>query len=129
VPADGDSTSEGSFADIGPRETSLEIDHEDTVERVREAFIDAWQEAPDGAGSGVAEAFETPNASEVAATGAPVPAADRSPHTSGSFTVRNAPTAAKQNLVHVVLGLLATGSVPAGGGPAHRAGVHPPAAT
>jgi len=165
--ADSDSTFEESFADLGARETYLETDHEDAVERVRTAFTDAgfgtptefspsenirehtgeelpatrvigignphagkivaeqtrgdaatlfpcnvivqqvsdetqriyhvslpkmleqvglapddpessdaWQEALDIAGSGVAEAFETLNASEVAATDTPAPADD-----------------------------------------------------
>jgi uncharacterized protein (DUF302 family) len=40
------------------------------------ASSDAWQEALDIAGSGVEEAFETLNASEVAAADAPAPADD-----------------------------------------------------
>jgi uncharacterized protein (DUF302 family) len=41
MPADGDSTFEESFADIGARETYLETDHEDAVKRVHTAFADA----------------------------------------------------------------------------------------
>ena len=41
MPADEPQSFEGSFADIGARETYLETDHEDAVERVRQAFIDA----------------------------------------------------------------------------------------
>lgn len=158
MPADGDSTFVESYADVGARETYLETEHEDAVERVRAAFsdaglgtptefspsenirehtgaelpptrivgignphagkivaeqtrgvvvqqvgeetqrvshvslpkvlervglapddpasTDAWQETLDIAGSGVAEAFETLNASEVAAADAPAPAGD-----------------------------------------------------